>query len=61
VAEADARRRLAHQIPDAEKAARADYVIDNAGDIDSLHKQVEALWQRLQQESNKILIDESLK
>ena len=34
-AEADARRRLAHQIPDAVKASRADYVIDNAGDMAS--------------------------
>ena len=29
---ADARMRLTHQIPDAEKAARADYVLDNTGD-----------------------------
>ena len=31
--EADARNRLAHQVPDAEKAAQADYVLDNSGDI----------------------------
>ena len=31
--EADARSRLAHQIPDAAKAARADYVIENTGDL----------------------------
>ena len=30
-AEADARSRLTHQIPDAEKAARADYVLENTG------------------------------
>jgi dephospho-CoA kinase len=29
---ADARVRLAHQIPDAEKAAEADYVLENTGD-----------------------------
>jgi dephospho-CoA kinase len=52
-AEADARVRLAHQIPDAEKAARADYVLDNTGDEVALRVQVEALWQRLQAESNK--------
>jgi dephospho-CoA kinase len=51
-AEADARSRLAHQIPDAEKAARADYVIENTGDLESLRAQVEALWPRLKAESN---------
>ena len=34
-ADADARLRLAHQIPDAEKAARADYVLENTGDRDA--------------------------
>jgi len=51
--EADARTRLSHQIPDAEKAARADYVLDNSGDIASLRAQVEALWPLLRAESNK--------
>jgi len=51
-AEADARVRLAHQIPDAEKAARADYVLQNTGDLASLHAQVAALWPRLTAESN---------
>jgi len=32
IAQEDARVRLAHQIPDAEKIARADYVLDNTGD-----------------------------
>jgi dephospho-CoA kinase len=50
--EADARLRLAHQIPDAEKAARADYVLENTGDIAALHAQVVDLWQRLKTESN---------
>jgi dephospho-CoA kinase len=59
-AEADARRRLMHQIPDAVKVARADYVIDNAGDILSLRAHVEKLWQRLNAESNKSLQDKSL-
>ena len=52
-AAADARLRLRHQIPDAEKAARADYVLENTGDRDSLHAQVVALWQRLQEESKE--------
>ena len=32
-AEADARARLAHQIPDDVKVARADYVLENDGDM----------------------------
>jgi dephospho-CoA kinase len=45
--EADARRRLKHQIPDAEKAARADYVLENAGDKAALRAQVVELWGKL--------------
>jgi dephospho-CoA kinase len=51
-AEADARQRLAHQIPDAEKAAMSDYVIDNKGGKEGLRVKVAALWQRLKDESN---------
>ena len=60
-AEADARSRLAHQIPDTEKAARADFLIENTGDLDTLRRQVEELWLRLKAESNKNLMRESLK
>ena len=59
-AEADARSRLAHQIPDADKIGRSDYVVENKGDIDSLRPQVEKLWSRLQQESNVNSSDKSL-
>ena len=52
-AEADARVRLAHQISDAEKAARADYVIENARDMATLKTRVVDLWERLMAESNK--------
>jgi len=52
-AEADARVRLAHQIPDAEKAGRADFVLDNTGDEAALRAQVDALWVKLKAESNK--------
>ena len=45
--EADARNRLSHQVPDAQKAAQADYVLDNSGDIAALRAQVLALWPRL--------------
>jgi dephospho-CoA kinase len=52
-AEADARLRLAHQISDAVKAARADYVLENDRDMEILLAQVEQLWPRLLEESNK--------
>jgi dephospho-CoA kinase len=58
--EADARRRLAHQIPDAEKAARADYVIENTGDKAALHAQTVEVWHRLKAESNNFLRNLSL-
>lgn len=51
-AEADARSRLAHQIPDSEKALRADYLLENTGDIEALRAQVGELWPRLKEESN---------
>ena len=50
--EADARNRLAHQVPDVEKAAQADYVLDNSGDIAALRAQVKSLWPRLREESS---------
>jgi dephospho-CoA kinase len=50
---ADARNRLAHQVPDAEKVVQADYVLDNSDDTAALRAQVEALWPRLKAESNK--------
>jgi dephospho-CoA kinase len=53
-AEADARTRLRHQIPDAEKAAQADYVIDNSGALADLRPQVETLWRKLQSESRRL-------
>jgi dephospho-CoA kinase len=51
-AEADAQARLARQIPDAEKAARADYILENNGNLAALRSQVEELWKRLKAESN---------
>jgi dephospho-CoA kinase len=52
-AERDARIRLARQMPDAEKAAHADFVIENTGDLAALRARVNSLWQRLMAESNK--------
>jgi dephospho-CoA kinase len=54
-AEADARARLAHQMPDSEKVGRADYVLENSGDIGALRAQVGELWLQLKRESNLIL------
>ena len=61
IAETDARSRLAHQIPDSEKAPRADYLLENTGDIAALRAQVAQLWPRLKQESNLNLKARSLK
>jgi dephospho-CoA kinase len=58
-AEADARARLRLQIPDAEKAALADYVIENSGDMDDLRAQAIDVWRRLKGESNFSAADES--
>jgi dephospho-CoA kinase len=61
VAEADARLRLSHQIPDAEKATAADYVLENDGNLSELKAQVLALWSHLQPESNNFSHKLSLK
>ena len=58
---ADARRRLALQMPDAEKAARADFVLENTGDIASLEASVAEIWQRFKAESNQRAASGSLK
>jgi dephospho-CoA kinase len=57
----DARRRLASQMPDAEKAARADIVLENTGDLASLQARVAEIWKRLQAESNRGAASGSLK
>ena len=60
-AERDARIRLARQIPDAEKAAHADFVIENTGDLAALRERVDAVWQKLKAESNNRTSRGSLK
>jgi dephospho-CoA kinase len=52
--ENDARRRLGIQMSDAEKAARADYVLENNGDLEQLKAEVAAVWQRLTEARNKL-------
>ncbi|MEV5829936.1 dephospho-CoA kinase [Spirillospora sp. NPDC052242] len=45
--EADARARMANQASRDERRAVADHVIDNSGDLEKLHAQVDALWETL--------------
>lgn len=45
--EEEARRRIAAQIPLAEKAERADYVIDNAHSLEETQKQVTHIYYEL--------------
>lgn len=45
--EAEARQRVNVQMSQEEKLARADYVIDNSGDVEATLKQVDRLWQQL--------------
>jgi dephospho-CoA kinase len=52
-AERDARARLAAQLPDAVKAERSDYVVENTGPVEALRKQVDELAERLRAESRE--------
>ena len=45
--EAAAGQRIAAQMSQDEKLARADYVIDNSGTVDEALRQVEVLWKKL--------------
>jgi dephospho-CoA kinase len=45
--EAEARRRLAQQIPDEQKAGWCDYVLTNGGALIELQWQVDQLWPML--------------
>ncbi len=47
----EARRRLARMIPDAEKAAECDFVVQNDGDLKHLGRQVDELWEKLKDQS----------
>jgi dephospho-CoA kinase len=45
----DARARMAMQIPDQEKAARCEYVINNSGSLEETRKRVEEIYRELVQ------------
>jgi dephospho-CoA kinase len=47
LSETDARARIAVQATDDERAAIADHVIDNSGDLEALDASVEELWRSL--------------
>jgi dephospho-CoA kinase len=47
VGENEARTRIAAQMPQEEKVARADYVIDNSGSPEETEAQVRELFRRL--------------
>jgi dephospho-CoA kinase len=49
IASADARARLAMQIPDEEKASRCEYVIDNSGSLVHTRKVVDEIYRELVQ------------
>ena len=46
--EAEARRRLARQIPDDEKIPLSDFVVANDGPLEELEQQIEELWPMFQ-------------
>ena len=52
-ARAEVERRMAAQLPDAEKIKAADFVIDNSGSLDSTQRQVEAVYSSLRPEMTK--------
>jgi dephospho-CoA kinase len=51
-AQAEVDRRSRAQIPDEEKARRADYVIDNSGDLEQTREQVEKIFSEWKKGSN---------
>jgi dephospho-CoA kinase len=45
-------RRMAAQLPDAEKIKAADYVIDNSGSLDQTREQVRQIWEKLRADAS---------
>src|SRR5688572_25539297 len=47
IGEAEARQRIAAQLPIADKVARADYVISTTGSVEETNRQIDALYRTL--------------
>jgi dephospho-CoA kinase len=48
MSETDARARMANQVSRADRLAKADWVIDNSGDLSALEEQTDAAWNWMQ-------------
>jgi len=44
-------RRMAAQLPEAEKVKAADFVIDNSGSLEQTREQVQQMWKKLSAEA----------
>ncbi len=53
MSEAEARARIAAQISPEQREARADVVLANDGDLASLERQVETLWERVRRDAGR--------
>jgi dephospho-CoA kinase len=53
ITEAEARQRIAVQLPTLEKARRADYMINTGGSVDETNRQVRDVLQQLRSPTNK--------
>src|SRR5580698_10352095 len=51
VARKEVERRMAAQLPEAEKIKAADYVIDNSSSLDHTRNQVQKIWEQLRREA----------
>jgi dephospho-CoA kinase len=51
LAKKEVTRRMAAQLPDAEKIKAAHYVIDNSGSLDHTREQVKQVWEKLRAEA----------
>lgn len=50
----EALARIRSQMPEEEKRTLADYIVDNSGDMESLYKQVDRIYEKLVDERNRL-------